>query len=387
MKRKIVTLCIGYLIGIIWGLCFKINIALFYVALLLIWGIDIWRVSCHSDYKRILTATVLLIIIISSFISSSYISYIDYTYNKFYENVSKDINIEAFVVSELKETEYNYSYIVKGISKEYRNRQFVIYMKKNKKNIFQYGDILNISGEFKEPNSQRNYGGFDYKAYLKSKKIMGSIFVKTAEVKGKNIDIYKLSNDARKSILKKSEELLPERTSGMLIGLLIGETKDVPENVVEDFRISSLSHLLAVSGMHVMYIILSVTYLLDRLKMSKRKTIILIILVLILFMFITGFSASVVRACIMGIIMVSAKLFYKKLDIWTSICLSLLIILIHNPLAINNIGLQLSYMGTIGIVLFSERLQGKRKLGIFMERVNSYSLRTDSINTIYGIPL
>ena len=74
-------------------------------------------------------------------------------------------------------------------------------------------------------------------------------------------------------------------------------------------------------------------------------------------MFITNFSISVTRACTMGIIGMIAKLSYKKLDFLTSISLSLLITLFINPFLLIDIGLQLSYLGTIGIVLFNKPIQ------------------------------
>lgn len=70
-------------------------------------------------------------------------------------------------------------------------------------------------------------------------------------------------------------------------------------------------------------------------------------------MFITGFTASVVRAAIMGIIMIFAKVIYRKPDTINSIAVSLIIILIFNPFTINDVGLQLSYLGTLGIVFLN----------------------------------
>ena len=86
------------------------------------------------------------------------------------------------------------------------------------------------------------------------------------------------------------------------------------------------------------------------------------IIVLVFFMFITEFTPSVVRAGIMGILILGAKIFFKKLDFATSISLSLLLTLISNPYNILNLGLQLSYLGTIGIVLLNKPLNEKIKI-------------------------
>ena len=90
--------------------------------------------------------------------------------------------------------------------------------------------------------------------------------------------------------------------------------------------------------------------------LKKYYKLLIIILVLIIFMFITNFSASVVRACIMGIVLIFSKICYRKSDIWTTISISILIMLIYNPYSILNVGLQLSYAGTIGIIAFNKSI-------------------------------
>lgn len=74
-------------------------------------------------------------------------------------------------------------------------------------------------------------------------------------------------------------------------------------------------------------------------------------------MFITNFTQSVTRACIMGIILLSSNLFYQKQDSITSIAISILISLIFNPFNIYDIGFRLSYLGTTGIILFNKNIE------------------------------
>ncbi len=73
-------------------------------------------------------------------------------------------------------------------------------------------------------------------------------------------------------------------------------------------------------------------------------------------MLLTGFSPSVVRASIMSILFLNSKLVYRKNDIWTSISLSLLILLIYNPFLITNISVQFTYIATLGIVLLQKNI-------------------------------
>lgn len=221
--------------------------------------------------------------------------------------------------------------------------------------------MIEADGEYIIPSEARNYKGFDYREYLKSKKIYGTIKNSNKNIKiikENNINIVmKLSNNIRNYIINTSNKLLPEKTSSLLVGILIGDKSGISEEVIEDFKISNLSHMLAVSGAHTAYIILGLTFILNKSKMSKKWVHLVTILSLILFMFITNFTSSVTRACFMAIIVLGANLLYRKQDFWTSISISLLIILSLNPFSINEIGLQLSYLGTIGIILFNKNVE------------------------------
>lgn len=221
--------------------------------------------------------------------------------------------------------------------------------------------MIEVDGEYIIPSEARNYKGFDYREYLKSKKIYGTIKNSNKNIKvikENNIGIVlKLSNNIRNYIINTSNKLLPEKTSSLLVGILIGDKSGISEEIIEDFKISNLSHMLAVSGAHTSYIILGLTFILNKSKMSKKWVHLVTILSLILFMFITNFTPSVTRACFMAIIVLGAGLLYRKQDFWTSISISLLIVLVINPFSINEIGLQLSYLGTIGIILFNKNVE------------------------------
>lgn len=209
------------------------------------------------------------------------------------------------------------------------------------------------------PEESRNYKGFNYRDYLKTKKIYGSINCDNIKIISNNNlnKILIFSNTIKNYIIKTSKELLPNETSSLFCGILIGETSEISEEVKESFKASNLTHILSVSGSHTTYIILGLTYIFSKSKLAKRWTYILTIIMLILLMFITCFASTVVRACLMSIIMIGANLVYRKSDIATNISISLLIILIINPFAITEIGLQLSYLGTIGIVVLNKNIK------------------------------
>lgn len=259
------------------------------------------------------------------------------------------------------EKEYNDIYTIKIKTGKYKGKKFYLSVKKCKDKKMKYGDLIEVDGKYLIPSKERNYKGFDYREYLKTKKIYGTIknsnkSVKVIKENDINI-ILIISNKVRSYIIDTSNKILPEKTSNLLVGILIGDKSGISEDIMEDFKISNLSHMLSVSGAHTSYIILGITYILTKSKISKRWICIITILVLILFMFVTNFTASVTRACFMAILVLGANLLYRKQDFWTSISIPLLAILIVNPFSINEVGLQLSYLGTIGIIIFNKNVE------------------------------
>lgn len=205
---------------------------------------------------------------------------------------------------------------------------------------------------FQEPSDTRNYKGFSYKKYLKTLKIFGTIKAnKINLIKQHKKNLIFFANKVTNSIMEKIDNILPKKQAELLKGLLIGDTSSIDEQTKESFKISNLSHVLAVSGMQVAYIITSLSFVLNKM-IGKQKAKIVIIFVLILYVCITGFSPSILRATIMGIVLIFSNLFFRKNDIWNTMALSLLLMLIYNPFLICNVGLQLSYLGTIGIITF-----------------------------------
>ena len=137
----------------------------------------------------------------------------------------------------------------------------------------------------------------------------------------------------------------------VLLGILLGNDDGITKDIKEDFRRSSLSHILAVSGMHVAYVITFVDYMLNKLNIGKRKIKIITVLFLAFFVLLTNNTPSVRRACIMAGLSTVAMLINQKSDIINNMAVALFITLIQNPFSIFNTGLILSYSATLGIIV------------------------------------
>lgn len=279
-----------------------------------------------------------------------------------YQNLYKEesINVEGIVVTHKEEKEYKdrYKLNVLKVNNSSRYKSTQIYIDVKKDSALQYGDKLILKGEFSKGSEQRNTGGFDYQLYLKSIKIYGTLKVENYQkIDSNHVNyIQKMMNNIKLSITEKIEMLLKDDYQQIAKGLLLGDTSNLDEELQENFQIANISHVLAVSGMHVIYMIMGIEFIFKS-WLGKRNVKYVVIISLLFYMSLTGFTSSIVRAGIMGIMNVMAFLFYRKKDIWTSIGVSLLIILIDNPYAITGVGLQLSYLGTIGIIILNKNIR------------------------------
>lgn len=370
-NRPIVAITIGYIIGIIMGLYCKISIALLYLIVFLIYvllkkpqvkKIKLLSIKRYFRYiKIIFTKNVIVLIIIFSVFSNSIVIYKNYKFSKI-QNIFEDkkINIEAIILSNSNEEKYKNTYKIKVTNSVLKNQY--LYMKVDKiisKNI-KYGDKIRIEGILSTLKKRTNYKGFDFKEYLKTKGILGVVDSKTiVKLKQNKILInFRFFNNIFLKIKKVIQENFNSEISNIILGIILGYTDEIDENMKSDFTDSNLAHILAVSGMHVGYILLLCKIIFQKV-VGKRICYIITILILIFYMIITGFSASVVRATIMAILILISKIIFRKSDTWTNISLAILILLMYNPFMIESVGLLLSFLGTIAIIIYSKNFKFK----------------------------
>ena len=360
-NRTIVSITLGYIIGIIWGLYLNISIVLLYIIIFFGYKIlGIFKI-CRKILRYIkinFNQKTIILIILASIISSTITMVLNNKYNNLYKDVT-EVTAIAKVVSNKTEKHYKDIYKIKIIelnsSPKYKDTYLNIEVSKSKE--LKYGSYIEIKGNFKEPETQRNYGGFDYKEYLKTQKIYGTLEKSNVlEIKKENSkEIFVISNKIFLSIKQLIENKFNPEESSIILGILLGYTQNIDEDVKENFSNSNISHILAVSGMHITYIVLLVSIICEKIS-GKKISKIVTSFVLIAYMLITGFGASVVRAGIMGILRLLSKVMYRKNDTCTSISIAILITLIYNPFLIKSISVVLSYLATIGILLLNKNI-------------------------------
>ena len=365
MKRPILTATIGFLIGILGGLYLNMVLFIFLFNLTILIARYIQDKKIIRIIKLWLNKSVIILLIVTAVFGYGYIYYIENTYKKIYM-LSGKVEIEGIVVSEPIINEYNKTYelkVHKINNKKISPKKFSFIVDKKQKDL-EYGACIYCTGEYIKPNSRRNFKGFSYENYLKTKKNYGTIrAIEKSKTKYKNkISIVRrLSYRLKMKIINSTGTIFTKEEEGVVLGIILGNTENITDETKDAFSGSSLSHLLAVSGAHISYIVLGLTTFFRKLRIPKKINYILTAILLILYLFVIDFTASATRAVIMTIFLLLQIVVCRKQDLATTISFSLCIILLENPYKILDVGLLLSYLGTLGIIIIFNKIKSKDK--------------------------
>ncbi|MCZ7613142.1 MAG: ComEC/Rec2 family competence protein [Ignavibacteriaceae bacterium] len=200
---------------------------------------------------------------------------------------------------------------------------------------------------------KRNPGEFDYDAYLKSKNILGIVLINDIN----SVSIINISASAfgnaihqvRKSIDNQIKKYNSPETAALLRGLLLADRGDIKYQTKNQFINTGVVHVLSVSGLHVGYIVLIFLFLFGRMNFIVRS--VLTIVGLLFYMLLTGIPPSVFRATVMSIVFILAFLSNRSTNIFNSISIAALFILVINPNELYNPGFQLSFAAVLAIAI------------------------------------
>ncbi len=172
-----------------------------------------------------------------------------------------------------------------------------------------------------------------------------------------NFDI--MSSKIRNFTSNIINKIFKEESSSLIKAFIIGNTDELSANTVRDFRRAGVSHLLAISGLHISLIMGIAEFVLRKLYIRKSIRYVILSLSALLFLAMTGFSMSAMRSVIMLMIVYFSYLFIKENDSLTSLFASVAIIMLISPTSVKDIGLWLSFLATLGIIAVYNPLSQK----------------------------
>ncbi|PIE79701.1 MAG: DNA internalization-related competence protein ComEC/Rec2 [Chloroflexi bacterium] len=235
--------------------------------------------------------------------------------------------------------------------------------------VIPYGTKVAINGDLVTPPEDDD---FSYKDYLARQGVHSIVLLAQVDVLAENAGqplyhtIFRLKQRAKATI----NQLIPDPEAALLTGILLGDDNGIPPDLAEDFRVTGMTHIIAISGFNIAIIIVILVGITD--PFMARKTAVLVAIVgIILYTILVGADASVVRAAIMGsIFLLTSRWLGRPNFAYASLFFTGLCMTMVNPHTLWDVGFQLSFAATLGLMLYADPFtQWTRKhLSRVMER-------------------
>ena len=211
--------------------------------------------------------------------------------------------------------------------------------------------------KFKDLINPLNPNQFNYKSYLEKKYIYHQIFTSEPSLlktKTTNLTLFGIANNIRTHINGKLKlhNFKPDELA-IINALLLGQRQDISEEVYTSYTNAGVIHILAISGLHIGLILLILEFIfkpVTRIKHGKLINAILLVSIMWSFAIIAGLSASVTRAVTMFSIVAISKNLERPTNIYNTLAISALIIILFKPMFLFDVGFQLSYLAVFAIV-------------------------------------
>ncbi len=214
-----------------------------------------------------------------------------------------------------------------------------------------YGDQLRLSGRLLSPAHAASGG---YATYLRAKGVQTLILKPelTQRATGRGNPLVHAIYAVRERAYQKLHQYYPAREASLLSGILLGLDAGIPKEMEEDFRDSGLSHIIAISGFNISLLagVLSATF---RRLLGHWQALLATLTGLAFYTVLAGAEPSVVRAAIMGSIAVFGAAIGRQQSGLTSLTFTAAVLALFQPLILLDVGFQLSFAATLGLVLFA----------------------------------
>lgn len=264
-----------------------------------------------------------------------------------------------------------------SVEKDFDNEKTLVTINQNPENPMNFDDLklygkYTFQGRLSTPFKAGNPSQFDYGNYLKNFNTYAVFYANnfskinsSLTLKGK---FMQRVNDYREDILKVHSKYLKSPNFEILGGIVFGDGAVAPpQNIKQSFINSGLLHILAASGMNVAFISGFFFIIMSLFKINYKLKIIIEMITVVIYSLMTGLGASVVRATLMLLFVLFGKLFDRDAHSVALLSFVALLMLIYNPMYINDVGFQLSFIVTLGLLLTVPHLEkSKNKIVNFL---------------------
>ena len=210
------------------------------------------------------------------------------------------------------------------------------------------GYLIKVEGVLKKPNKNTNFNLFNYRNYLLSQKIYWIFQADSYEIIDTEVNIYYQFKNA---LYKRIENINQSKT--YIKTLVLGDN-NIDDEIMESYRFNGISHLLAVSGMHVTLISLLILAILKIFSKNDKFNYLIVIFIIVIYMFLTDLKPPIIRAGLLFILLTFNKIFKFKIKTLTYLCLIFAFLLLINPYYIYDLGFKFSFVVTFYLILFKD---------------------------------
>ena len=275
-----------------------------------------------------------------------------FIYNKLY--IPQKIKIEETYNLKIN----NYNIDGNKLTLEFNNLRGIYYFEKeedldNFKKTYNLGDTIEVNGTLETLANNTIPNTFNYKDYLYHKKI--NYILKIDRIKKVKINKNILLK-AKNYILKKIENT---KYNSYLYAFILGKSSYIDNESYRDYKINGVTHLFALSGLHVSLFSNIILFILNKLKLNEKVSFIITSIFLIFFSFIASFTPSILRATIFFILSSLNKIYYTFIKPKNILILTFSILIFKSPFYIFDTGFILSFTITYFILLLNENISIK----------------------------
>ena len=363
LQFPLARITIGFVIGLLFAYYIQLPVQVVFSILVLtiiVFGLLFYfNKNQNSIYFGIATYILSFIIGISNqIIHADYFQKSNYIHDSTLFEKPHFINLT--IREKLKNSSYSDRYIaiINRVDKKDQTGKIILNIPKHSTDHeLEIGTSLLIKGILTKNKPPNNPNQFDYSRYLENKQIYAQLYADVSEIKiGSTIqkNIWYYSSKLRARIIQNLEKNNFNKTElNVALALIMGQRQEISADIIRDYQYAGAVHILSVSGLHIGFILLFVTFILKPIPNTRRGSFIKLLIILLSlssFAIIAGLAPSVIRSVTMFSFVAIGSHLRRSVNIYHTLLVSILLILLVEPSFLFDVGFQLSYTAVFFII-------------------------------------
>ncbi|MBF2517172.1 DNA internalization-related competence protein ComEC/Rec2 [Listeria marthii] len=221
----------------------------------------------------------------------------------------------------------------------------------------QYGQFISVSANIETPQVNRNQNQFNYQEHLKRQRIHYVLQASSLSISDEVSPsiLMRIQNIRLQTITHITENISP-KINPYFLALITGEKNGFSPEMYETYQQMGVVHLLAISGLHVNLLVGAIYFLLLKFGITRERAVLCLLVFLPFYIILTGANPPVIRAATMTALLLLSEKYATKWSSFSVICLSFVLFFLLQPYVIYEVGFQLSYAVSFGIILSSRQI-------------------------------